>query len=73
VGNVHSTLAIPGDRSDVAVAGTGGAPGETQFMFATADGRLFHTLRDANGKWSGEGDISTQGDVSTQVNMPGAL
>jgi len=49
-------LAIPDKVA--AVAGSGGAPGETQFMFTTEDGHLWHTLRRADGSWTGLGDAT---------------
>jgi len=30
-----------------------GGSGETQFMFTTSDGHLWHTLRRADGSWTG--------------------
>src|SRR5439155_15688229 len=43
----------------VAAAGERSA-GETQYMFATADGHLGHTLRRADGSWQGLGDVQSQ-------------
>jgi hypothetical protein len=61
LGDVASQFAIPGPVT--AVAGTGGAPGETQFIFTTSDGHLWHTLRKADGSWTGLGDVASQANV----------
>jgi hypothetical protein len=58
LGDVQGQFAIPG--AVTAVAGTGGAPGETQFVFTTADGHLWHTLRRADGTWTGLGNVQDQ-------------
>jgi hypothetical protein len=58
LGDVQGQFAVPG--AVAAVAGTGGAPGETQFLFTTSDGHLWHTLRRADGSWSGLGDVQGQ-------------
>ncbi len=44
-----------------------GAAGEVQLMFTTRDGRLWHTIRYADGAWSGPGD------VASVVRLPGPL
>src|SRR5207247_2027065 len=58
LGDVQSEFAIPGPVTKVAATGDGVA-GETQFMFATADGHLWHTLRRADGSWQGLGDVQS--------------
>jgi hypothetical protein len=65
LGDAQAVLAVPGPVT--AVAGTGGAPGETQFMFATGDGHLWHTLRRADGSWTGLGDVQAQFGVPGPV------
>jgi len=35
-------------------------PENTQFLFRTADGHLWHTLRQADGTWTGLGDVNAQ-------------
>src|SRR5438067_13898981 len=64
--DVQSVFAIPGAVTTVAAAGDGTA-GETQYMFATADGHLWHTLRHADGSWQ------PLGDVQGQFAIPGAV
>src|SRR5438046_10758646 len=59
LGDVQSQFAIPGPVRVVAAAGDGTA-GETQYMFATADGHLWHTMRRADGSWTGLGDVQSQ-------------
>jgi hypothetical protein len=49
------------------VAVAQGVSGEAQVVFATREGRLWHTLRDASGAWSGVGD------VGGQVALPGPV
>jgi hypothetical protein len=44
-----------------AVAAAPGAPGEVQFMVATADDRLWHTIRFDDGSWSRAQDVSDPG------------
>jgi hypothetical protein len=51
----------------VAVAAASASPGEAQFLFCTADGHLWHTLRDNLGKWSGLGDVNGQVSVPWPV------
>jgi len=58
LGDVQGQFAIPGPVK--AVAGAAGGGGETQFIFTTSDGHLWHTLRRANGSWSGLGDVQGQ-------------
>ncbi|GHO92687.1 hypothetical protein KSF_027350 [Reticulibacter mediterranei] len=56
--DVSAQLAISGPVR--VIAATNSQPGETQYMFATADGHLWHTIRQANGSWSGLDDITAQ-------------
>jgi hypothetical protein len=44
-----------------AVAAASGAPGEVQFMVATDDDRLWHTIRFADGSWLQAQDVSGAG------------
>jgi hypothetical protein len=57
-GDVNGQFAIPGPVRAVAAASS--APNVAQFLFATEDGHLWHTIRDANGKWEGLGDVNGQ-------------
>ena len=74
LGDVQGQFAIPGPV--VAIAGASGLPGETQFMFATSDGHLWHTLRRADGSWTGLGDVQGQfaipGPVTAVAGASGA-
>src|SRR5439155_786900 len=64
--DVQGQFAIPGAVTTVAAA-SDGAAGETQYMFATADGHLWHTLRRADGSWTG------LEDVQGKITIPGAV
>src|SRR5437868_2641264 len=57
--DVQGKITIPGAVTTVAAAGDGTA-GETQYMFATADGHLWHTIRHADGSWQPLGDVQSQ-------------
>jgi hypothetical protein len=59
LGSVNGQFAIPGPVTAVS-ATWDGTPGETQFMFATSDGRLWHTMRLSNGSWTGLGSVNGQ-------------
>ena len=59
LGNVNSVFSIPGPVAAVS-ATSDGVTGETQFMFTTADGHLWHTIRQANGGWTGLGNVNSQ-------------
>ena len=65
LGDVEGQIGNPGVV--VAVAAAGAGPGMSQFMFATADGGLWHTIRQANGTWTG------LGNVKGQIGDPGAI
>jgi hypothetical protein len=59
LGDVNGQFAIPGPVAAVSACGDGNS-GETQFMFTTTDGHLWHTMRRANGTWTGLGDVNGQ-------------
>src|SRR5437667_70876 len=71
LGDVQSQFTIPGPVTVVAAAGDGTA-GETQYMFATADGHLWHTLRRADGSWAGLGDVQSQFAIPAPVRVVAA-
>src|SRR5438552_6460902 len=71
LGDVQSQFSIPGPGTVVAAAGDGTA-GETQYMFATADGHLWHTLRRADGSWTGLGDVQGQFAIPGPVRVVAA-
>jgi hypothetical protein len=56
--NVKGQIGDPGPVVGVTAAGS--APGVVQFMFTTADGNLWHTIRQANGTWTGLGNVKGQ-------------
>jgi hypothetical protein len=64
-GDVKGQIGNPG--SVVAVAAGACAPQDVQFMFATADGGLWHTIRQPDGSWTGAGN------VKGQIGNPGAI
>lgn len=70
LGDAQTVIGIPAPVVDV--AGTAGASGETHFMFTTTDGHLWHTVRKADGSWTGLGDVQTQISVSGPVRSIGA-
>src|SRR5205807_355192 len=59
LGDVQSQFAIPAPVRVVEI-GRESCRGETQYMFATADGHLWHTIRHADGSWEGLGDVKRQ-------------
>jgi hypothetical protein len=67
LGNVKGQIGDPGPVTGVSA--TSSAPGVVQFMFTTADGGLWHTIRNADGTWTGlgnvKGQIGDQGAMST--------
>src|SRR6266700_550437 len=71
LGDVQSQFTIPGPVTAVAAAGDGTA-GETQYMFATTDGHLWHTLRRADGSWQGLGDVQSQFAIPAPVRVVAA-
>ena len=71
LGDVQSEIAIPGPVTAVAAAGDGTA-GETQYMFATADGHLWHTIRHADGSWQPLGDVQGQFAIPGPVTVVAA-
>src|SRR5438046_3047334 len=71
LGDVQSQFTIPGPVRVVAAAGDGTA-GETQYMFATADGHLWHTIRHADGSWKGLGDVQSQFAIPAPVTAVAA-
>jgi hypothetical protein len=70
LGDVNGQFAIPGPVRTVAAASS--APGEAQFLFATEDGYLWHTVRRPDGSWSGLGDVSGQFAIPGPVSAVAA-
>jgi kumamolisin len=68
LGDVNAQFAIPGPVRAVAAAGDG-VPGQAQFMFTTADGHLWHTIRRPDGSWSGLGDVNAQFAIPGHVHV----
>jgi hypothetical protein len=66
LGDVNGQFAIPGAVAAVSACGDG-VSGQTQFMFTTTDGHLWHTMRQPDGSWTG------LGDVNGQFAIPGAV
>jgi hypothetical protein len=63
LGDVAGQISVPGPVRTVAAAGVNN--GDVQFIFATDDGRLWHTIRFADGSWQ------PLGDVAGQISVPG--
>jgi len=57
-GNVATVVNLPGPM--VALAAAGGLPGEVHVALVTEDGRLWHTIRYADGAWSPLGNVGAQ-------------
>ncbi|GKU79030.1 hypothetical protein [Paenibacillus sp. L3-i20] len=58
IGDLRKEVKVSGNV--VALSGTGGADGATQFVFTTNDGHLWHTIRRANGSWQPLGNLSAE-------------
>ncbi len=69
--SVNGHFAIPGPVTAVAAAWDA-KEGETQFMFATSDGRLWHTIRQPSGTWSGLGSVNGQFQIPAPVRAVSA-
>src|SRR5437868_6728402 len=67
----HGMIAIPDHGRVVAAAGDGTA-GETQYMFASADGHLWHTIRPAAARRPGLGDVQSQFAIPAPVRVVAA-
>jgi hypothetical protein len=65
-GPVNSEISVPGPVAAVAGAGDG-VSGEAQYIFTTDDGRLWHTIRHADGTWQ------PTGSVNSQITIPGPV
>src|SRR5262249_56536271 len=66
LGDVNGQFAIPGPVAAVSACGDG-VSGQTQFMFTTTDGHLWHTMRRSDGSWSGLGDVNGQFAIPAPV------
>jgi hypothetical protein len=66
---MNEQFMVPGRVT--AVAATSGAPDEAQFLFATEDGHLWHTIRHA-GSWTGLGDVNGQFPIPGKVRAAAA-
>src|SRR5436190_955275 len=58
LGDVAGQIPVPGPVRAVAAANS--APDVVQFLFATQDGRLWHTMRIADGTWTGLTNVAGQ-------------
>lgn len=58
-GDVTEVAGIPGVFGSVSIAGNS-ADGELHMVGATNDGRLWHTIRHADGSWDQFGDVTSQ-------------
>jgi hypothetical protein len=56
LGDLKYVDRVPGNV--VALGGTNGSNGTTQFVFTTNDGHLWHTIRHADGTWQQLGNLS---------------
>src|SRR5205814_1776523 len=71
LGDVQSQFTFPTRRTAVPAAG-GSYAGETPYASATADGHLWHTLRRADGSWTGLGDVQSQFAIPAPVRVVAA-
>lgn len=58
LGDVEGQIHVPGPVRAVAAAAAG--DGDVQVIFTTEDGRLWHTIRYANGSWQPTGEVAGQ-------------
>jgi hypothetical protein len=65
LGDVNAQFAIPGFVRCTAAVST--AASEVQFLFATEDGHLWHTIRRPDGSWSGLGDVNAQFPIPAPI------
>ncbi|MET0495410.1 MAG: hypothetical protein ABW000_19985 [Actinoplanes sp.] len=65
LGDVAGQIQVPGPVRTMGAAGADN--GDVHFIFATEDGRLWHTIRFANGSWQ------PVGDVTRHIQVPGAV
>ncbi|MBX9953247.1 MAG: hypothetical protein K2Y39_28995 [Candidatus Obscuribacterales bacterium] len=67
MGDVVAQFGKPLPEKITSIAAASGSPGETQYAFTTADGRLFHTVRDSGGNWQQFIDVETQFEIPGKV------
>ncbi|MFD0697961.1 hypothetical protein ACFQZT_28200 [Paenibacillus sp. GCM10027628] len=71
LGDLKFVDKVPGNV--VALGGTSGSDGETQFVFTTNDGHLWHTIRHADGTWQQLGNLAGElGFSGTVTAIAGA-
>ena len=71
LGNVLGQFPVPGPVHAVS-AGWSGLPGETEFLFATDDGHLWHSIREPSGTWTGLGDVQGEFQIPAPVRAVSA-
>ena len=71
LGDVNGQFSIPGPVAAVSATADGVA-GETQFLFTTADGHLWHTIRHADGSWTGLEDVNSKFSIPAPVTAVSA-